>query len=99
MSKIRQQAMTPQELPPIPPTKRGRGRPPRPKNKRPPEVGSKPQSHPLEPFAVRVAEAAALIGCGTSKMKELIANGTVESVKLGSMRLVKVSSLKRLLGE
>ncbi len=53
----------------------------------------------LEPLAVRVAEAAALVGCGISKMKAMIADGTVESVKVGTMRLVKVSSLRRLVGE
>jgi hypothetical protein len=32
-------------------------------------------------------------------MKRLIADGAVESVKVGTMRLVKVSSLRRLVGE
>jgi excisionase family DNA binding protein len=75
-----------------------RGRPPGAKNRRPP--GSPASRSPeLEPLAVRVAEAAALVGCGVSKMKQLIADGTVESVKIGTMRLVRVSSLRRLLGE
>jgi excisionase family DNA binding protein len=79
------------------PAKR-RGRPPGAKNRRSP--GSPAAQAPaLEPIAVRVAEAAALVGCGVSKMKQLIAAGAVESVKIGTMRLVKVSSLKRLVGE
>ena len=53
----------------------------------------------LEPLTVRIAEAAAIIGCGTSKMKKLVATGAVESIKIGTMRLVKVSSLRRLVGE
>jgi hypothetical protein len=52
----------------------------------------------VEPLAVRVDQAAAMVGCGISKMKMLIRTGTVESTKLGSMRLVKVASLKRLVG-
>jgi hypothetical protein len=52
----------------------------------------------VEPLAVRVDQAAAMIGIGISKMKMLIADGTVESKKIGSMRLVLVSSLKRLVG-
>jgi hypothetical protein len=50
-------------------------------------------------MAVRVEAAAALIGCGVSKMKLLIAGGAVKSVKVGSMRLVLVSSLRELIGE
>jgi excisionase family DNA binding protein len=50
-------------------------------------------------LAVRVPEAAALVGCGVSKLKGLIADGTVESVRVGTMRLVRMSSLKRLVGE
>lgn len=69
-----------------------RGRPPGSRNRRPPGASvSRPPG--LEPLAVKVAEAAALVGCGISKMKAMIADGTVESVKVGTMRLVKVSSL------
>jgi excisionase family DNA binding protein len=46
---------------------------------------------------VRPDVAAQLIGCGISKVKELVARGELESVKIGSMRLVKVSSIKRLI--
>ena len=53
----------------------------------------------VEPLTVRVDQAAAMVGCGLSKMKMLIASGVVESVRVGSMRLVRVSSLKRLVGE
>jgi excisionase family DNA binding protein len=77
---------------------RRRGRPPGSRNK-PPLETHVVRSSGLEPITVRVAEAASLLGCGISKMKRLIADGAVESVKVGTMRLVKVSSLRRLVGE
>jgi excisionase family DNA binding protein len=49
-------------------------------------------------LTVRVDEAAAIVGCGVSKMKMWIADGTVESTKLGSMRFVKIESLRKLVG-
>ena len=51
----------------------------------------------IEPLAVRVETAAKLINCGITKVKALIAEGTLDSVKVGAMRLVKYSSLKRLI--
>ena len=69
-----------------------RVREPEPAEKRPPEP-----THELQ--TVRIPEAAALISCGSSMMEKLIASGEVESVKLGAMRLVKLASLRRLVGE
>ena len=72
-------------MPNIPIVKR-RGRP----------IGSRtrlplpPAALGVEPLTVRVDQAAAMVGCGVSKMKQMIADVTVESTKLGSMRLVKV---------
>jgi hypothetical protein len=54
---------------------------------------------PIEPLTVRVDAAARIVGCGISKMKMLIADGTVESTKVGSMRLVFVRSLRKLVGQ
>ena len=79
------------KAPPVPPKPR-RGRPPRPKNK---ADAASPTS---ERWAVRPDEAARLIGVSPTKMKRMIADGTVESVKHGNARLVLVRSLKRLLG-
>jgi hypothetical protein len=39
----------------------------------------------VEPITVRVDQAAAMVGCGITKMKALIASGVVESVRVGSM--------------
>jgi hypothetical protein len=75
-----------------------RGRPP--KAKAQPDTACSKASEPTrEPLAVRVEVAAELIGCGISKMKEMVSDGTVKSTKLGAMRLVHYSSLKRLLGD
>jgi excisionase family DNA binding protein len=77
------------------PVSRRRGRPPGARTRLP----LPPAALGVEPLAVRVDQAAAMVGCGISKLKQLIAAGTIESVKVGSMRLVKVSSLRRLVGE
>ena len=52
----------------------------------------------LEPFAVRIPEACRLIGIGRSKLYELIAEGTIEIVKIGSVTVVPVAQLKALAG-
>lgn len=52
----------------------------------------------IEPVLVGRLEAAKFLGLGTTKTDELIAQGVLESVRIGSRRLVKVSSLKRLAG-
>jgi excisionase family DNA binding protein len=43
---------------------------------------------------VSIAEAAKRLGLGTTKLKELIATGQIESVKVGERRLVPVSALE-----
>lgn len=52
-----------------------------------------------EVIACRPRVAEKMIGVGPSKMKELIRTGRVESVLVGRTRLIKVSSLRRLVGE
>lgn len=37
-------------------------------------------------------------GIGATKFDSMIANGQIESVKIGSRRLVKIASLERLAG-
>ena len=59
------------------PVSRRRGRPPGARTRLP----LPPVSSGVEPLTVWVDQAAAMVGCGISKMKQLIADGTVESVK------------------
>ena len=50
----------------------------------------------IEPLAVRIPEACRMIGIGRSKLYELIADGTIEIVKIGSVTVIPVSQLKAL---
>ncbi|PSO12620.1 MULTISPECIES: helix-turn-helix domain-containing protein [unclassified Sphingobium] len=50
-------------------------------------------------LSVGPEEAARMIGIGRTNMFGLIANGTVKSRKLGSRRVVLVSSLRELIGD
>ena len=50
----------------------------------------------MEPLAVRIPEACRMIGIGRSKLYELIADGTIEVVKIGSATVIPVSQLKAL---
>ena len=50
----------------------------------------------IEPLAVRIPEACRMIGIGRSKLYELIADGTIEVVKIGSATVIPVSQLKAL---
>ena len=47
-----------------------------------------------EPISVRIREACRLTGIGRSKLYELIAAGEVETVKIGRITLVPMSSLR-----
>lgn len=49
------------------------------------------------PLAVRVSQAARMVGLGRSKFYELIAAGDVETVKIGRCTLVPVESLHELI--
>jgi excisionase family DNA binding protein len=77
--------------------KRRRGRP----RKTPAQAdgASSPSQPAIEPLAVRIDTAARLLGCGISSIKELVASGTLPSVKIGSMRLINFRALKKLAGE
>jgi hypothetical protein len=50
---------------------------------------------PVRPLAVRRRDACAMIGCGTSKLDQLIARGEIEARKSGKNLLILVSSLER----
>ncbi len=54
-------------------------------------------SPPVEPICVRINDAARMIGVGRTKLYELIANGEVETVKLGKSTRVITASLHRLI--
>ena len=50
-------------------------------------------SPPVEPICVRINDAARMIGVGRTKLYELIADGEVETVKLGKSTRVITASL------
>lgn len=45
-------------------------------------------------IAVRIPEACRMIGIGRSKLYELMESGELETIKIGTSRLVLVSSLQ-----
>ena len=53
-------------------------------------------SPPVEPICVRVNDAARMIGGGRTKLYDLIADGEVDTVKLGKSTRVITASLHRL---
>ena len=53
--------------------------------------------HQMPPLAVRVPEACRLTGIGRSKLYELIKDGEVRAIKIGSITLIPISSLETLL--
>lgn len=50
----------------------------------------------MEPLAVRIPEACRMIGIGRSKLYELIADGTIQIVKIGSVTVIPVGQLRAL---
>lgn len=52
---------------------------------------------PFAPITVRIPDACRMIGFGRSKLYELIADGQVEVIKLGTVTLIPVASLKVLI--
>lgn len=49
------------------------------------------------PLSVRIPTAIKMTGIGRSKLYELIRDGSIEVVKIGSATLIPVASLHRLL--
>lgn len=49
-----------------------------------------------DPISVRIPEACRLTGIGRSKLYELIADGSIETVKIGSMTLIPFECLRHL---
>lgn len=58
---------------------------------------AKPEPYRTEPLTVRIPEACRLTGIGRSKLYELIADGSIDIVKVGGMTLIPFESLKRLI--
>jgi excisionase family DNA binding protein len=50
-----------------------------------------------EPEAVSIDETCRLTGIGRSKLYQLIADGTLPSLKIGKRRLVRLATVRRLL--
>lgn len=50
-----------------------------------------------EPLSVRVREACRLTGIGRSKLYELISAGEIEIIKVGTITLIPVQSLRHFL--
>jgi excisionase family DNA binding protein len=57
-------------------------------------VKARQQRSDPEPLAVRIPQAAAMLGIGRSTLYLCIAAGEVETVKVGRSTLVPVESLK-----
>jgi excisionase family DNA binding protein len=53
----------------------------------------------VEPFAVRISQAARLIGIGRSTLYEFINAGEIETIKVGRLTLVPTDSLRAFLNK
>lgn len=52
----------------------------------------------MEAILCSQAEARQMLAIGKTKLGELIAKGELESIRIGTRRLVKIASIKRLAG-
>jgi excisionase family DNA binding protein len=57
----------------------------------------KPEVLSVEPEAISVDETCRVTGLGRSKIYELIADGTLPSVKVGKRRLVRLATARQLI--
>ena len=53
----------------------------------------------IEPLAVSVTNAAKLLGVGRTVAYEMIRCGKLDTVHIGRRNMVRMSSLRRLIGE
>ena len=51
----------------------------------------------MEPVTVSISDAAKAIGCGRSKIYQMIQSRQLVSVRLGGRRLVRVDSIRALI--
>lgn len=63
------------------------------------DVGNRadPDGQEIKPLSVRISVAVKMTGIGRSKLYELIQEGAIDIVKIGSSTLIPVESLERLL--
>ncbi len=52
----------------------------------------------MQPILCSQAEAGKMLAIGKTKLGELISSGQVETVRIGTRRLVKIASIRRLAG-
>jgi excisionase family DNA binding protein len=50
----------------------------------------------MEPLTIRIDDARKAIGVGRTTIYSLIANGQIETVKIGRRRLIRVDSIRQL---
>jgi excisionase family DNA binding protein len=50
-----------------------------------------------EPLAVRIPQAAQMLGIGKSTLYEIIASGEIETIKIGRSTVVPIESLRSFL--
>ena len=53
---------------------------------------------PPKPITIRIKDACRMTGIGRSKLYLLIAEGAIDTIKVGSMTLIPVASLEAFLG-
>ena len=53
----------------------------------------------MESILCSQAEAGKMLAIGKTKLGELIAHGDLETIRIGTRRLVKIASVRRLAGE
>ncbi|WP_242120533.1 helix-turn-helix domain-containing protein [Sphingomonas lacusdianchii] len=53
----------------------------------------------VEPLAVSVANASRILGIGKTVTYELIKRGKLDTVHIGRRNMVRISSLRQLVGE
>jgi excisionase family DNA binding protein len=61
------------------------------------EPKRKSRREPLKPVSVTINDACKITGLGRTKVYELIAQGTLESVAIGRRRLVLYAAIEALL--
>lgn len=52
----------------------------------------------MEPILCSQAQAGQMLAIGKTKLGELIAQGELETIRIGARRLVKIASVRKLAG-
>lgn len=56
------------------------------------------ETYIMQPILCSQAEAGKMLAIGKTKLGELVAQGQLETVRIGARRLVKIASVMRLAG-